>query len=129
VFNAMKNAGKAAVPATCFAYNGEMTACASDDHKCAVLSASPSVIQQAMQIALDDLDGKPTPDKSQPIYQQDATLYTTANATMPLEDIKVNTEALEAGKNVFPDLPQGMALPYSLPAYRDQITPQQAAGK
>jgi hypothetical protein len=30
---------------------------------------------------------------------------------------------------VFPDLPQGMALPYSLPAYRDQITPQQAAGK
>jgi len=129
VFNALKNAGKGNVPATCFAYNGEMTACAANDNKCAILSASPSVIQQAMQIALDDLDGKPTPDKSQPIYQADATLYTTANATVPLEGIKVNTEALVAGKNVFPDLPQGMALPYSLPAYRDQITPQQAVGK
>lgn len=129
VFNAMKNAGKASVPATCFAYNGEMLACAADGNKCAILSASPSVIQQAMEIALDSLDGKPVPALGSTVFQKDATLYTTANATVPLEGIKVNTEALESGKNVFPDLPQGMALPYSLPEFRDQIKPADAVGK
>ncbi len=123
VFNAMKNAGKASVPATCFAYNGEMLACAADGNKCAILSASPSVIQQAMEIALDSLDGKSVPALGSTVFQKDATLYTTANATVPLDGIKVNTEALESGKNVFPDLPQGMALPYSLPEFRDQIKP------
>jgi ribose transport system substrate-binding protein len=129
VFNAMKNAGKPSVPATCFAYNGEMLACAADDNKCAILSASPSVIQQAMQIALDSLDGKPSPELGSMIFQKDATLYTTANATVPLEGIKVNTAALESGKNVFPNLPQGMALPYSLPEFMDQIKPEEAVGK
>jgi hypothetical protein len=46
-----------------------------------------------------------------------------------LEDIAINTETLEAGKNFFPDLPPGMALPYTLPDYAANITANQAAGK
>ena len=35
VFNAFKQAGKAAVPATCYGYNGELGACAQTGHACA----------------------------------------------------------------------------------------------
>jgi ribose transport system substrate-binding protein len=128
VFNAMQNAGKASVPATCFGYNGEMMACASNDNKCAILTTGPGVIQQAMQIALDALDGKPVPPQQELIYQ-DSVLYTTANATIPLEGIEVETAVMEAGKNYYPDLPPGMALPYALDQHMDDITPMQALGK
>ena len=126
VFNSTKTAGLSGVAATCFAYNGEMQACASDGNKCAVLSASPDIMQMAMQIALDALDGKTVPPTGDTIWQ-DTTLFTTAGVT--LDDIKVSTETLEAGKNFFPDLPPGMALPYTLPQYADGISANQAAGK
>lgn len=127
VFNATKTAGLSGVAATCFAYNGEMQACA-DGNKCAVLSAAPTVMQMAMKLALDALDGKDVPPSSQMIFQ-DATLFTTADPAVTLEDISIATETLEAGKNFFPDLPPGMALPYTLPQYADQITANQAVGK
>ena len=49
VFNAFKQAGKQAVPATCYGYNGELGACAQTGHACAVLSGSPDVMQIAMK--------------------------------------------------------------------------------
>jgi ribose transport system substrate-binding protein len=128
VFNATKAAGLSGVAATCFAYNGEMKACA-DGNKCAVLSASPAVMQLAMQIALDALDGKAVPPTSQMIYQDDATLFTTAEPAVTLDDVKVRTETLAAGKNFFPDLSPGMALPYTRPQFADRITANQAVGK
>ncbi len=129
VFNATKAAGLTGVAATCFAYNGEMQACASDGNKCAVLSAAPNIMQMAMEIALNALDGKDTPPPGKTIWQ-DTTLFTTASdPAVTLENIKVHTETLEAGKNFFPDLPPGMALPYTLPQYAADITANQAAGK
>ena len=64
VFNAFKQAGKKAVPATCYGYNGELGACAQPGHACSILSGSPVVMQIAMKVALDVLDGKPAPPKS-----------------------------------------------------------------
>ena len=42
VFNALKAGGKGSVPATCYAYNGELTACAKSGRACAILSGSPN---------------------------------------------------------------------------------------
>jgi ribose transport system substrate-binding protein len=126
VFNAFKAAGKGAVPATCYGYNGELTACSKNGRKCAVLSGSPVVMQIGMKLALDALEGRPTPPKNKwvPVPM---TLFITKNPAVNLKGSGVNIEVMKAGKNFFPNLPAGLALPYTLPQYK--ITPKQAAGK
>lgn len=126
VFNAFKQAGKADVPATCYAYNGEIGACAQSGRACAILSGSPVVMQIGMKLALDALEGRKTPPKNRwvPVPM---TLYITGSPKVNLSGSGVNVEIIKRGKNFFPSLPPGLALPYTLKQY--PITPQQAAGK
>ena len=55
------------------------------------------------------------------------TLYITPTPKVDLSGAAVNVEMIKAGKNFFPNLPAGLALPYTLPGYK--ITPNQAVGK
>jgi len=130
VFNAFKDAGKPAVPATCFAYNGELVACAKKTgHECAILSGSPEVIQTCMQIALKILQGKGKAYKPGPshVYPIPLYLFVTDLSKVHLGSVKgLTIEQIKLGKNAYPNLPPGLALPYSYPQY--PITAQQAAG-
>ncbi|MBA2295853.1 MAG: substrate-binding domain-containing protein [Actinobacteria bacterium] len=126
-FNAFKQAGKPLVPTTCYGYNGELVACAKNKVPCAILSGSPTVVQIAMKLALDALDRKPTPPKT-----KNVTIPWTVYLTGP----KVNLGKIPAGgsvqyvslgKNAFPSLPPGLALPYTLPQYK--ISAGQAVAK
>ena len=130
VFNAFKDAGKAAVPATCFAYNGELVACAKKTgHECAILSGSPEVIQTAMEMALKILQGKGSQYKPGPnhVYPIPLYLFVTNLSKVHLGKPKgLTVEQITLGKNAFPKLPPGLALPYSYPRY--PITAKQAAG-
>ena len=74
VFNAFKQAEQARrVPATCYAYNGELGACAQPGAP-ARSSGCTVVMQIAMKDALDMLDGKPAPPKNK-IIPVPMTLY------------------------------------------------------
>jgi ribose transport system substrate-binding protein len=127
VFNALKAAGKAAVPAVCYGYNGEMTACAQG-HQCAILTNTPGEVQLAMQMALNILKGGTPPKHGNTIIPYPEYLYVTGsphvklNTTIPVQVLKQNV-------NYFPKLPAGLSLPYALPQYVKLISPQQAAGK
>ena len=126
VFNAFKQAGKDAVPATCYGYNGELGACAQSGHACAILSGSPVVMQIAMKIALDILDGKPAPPKNK-IIPVPMTLFITATPKVSVNVPGVKVEVIKKGVNFFPKLPPGLALPYTLPQYK--IAAKDAVGK
>jgi ribose transport system substrate-binding protein len=131
VFNAFKDAGKKAVPATCFGYNGELVACAKGTgHKCAILSGSPEVIQTCMQIAWKILNGTGSKYKPGPshVYPIPLYLFVTDLSKVNLGHPKgITIEQITLHKNAFPKLPPGLALPYSYPQY--PITAKQASGK
>jgi ribose transport system substrate-binding protein len=126
VFNAFKQAGKPAVPATCYGYNGELGACAAPGHACAILSGSPVVMQIAMKVALDVLQGKPAPPKNK-IIPVPMTLFISATPKVSVSVPGVKVEVLKKGVNYFPNLPPGLALPYTLPQYK--IAARDAVGK
>jgi ribose transport system substrate-binding protein len=126
VFNAFKQAGKPAVPATCYGYNGELGACAQKGHQCAILSGSPVVMQIAMKAALDVLEGKPAPPKDK-IIPVPMTLFVSATPKVSVKVPGVKVEVLKKGVNFFPNLPPGLALPYTLPQYK--IAAKDAVGK
>ncbi len=131
VFNALKAAGKAAVPAVCYGYNGEMQACATGGHECAVLTNTPAEVQLAMQIAVKILKGGKPPAHGNTIIPYPMYLYVTAKPAVKLDIAGTPitaVETLKAGVNYFPSLASGLSLPYTLPAYAKEITPQQAAG-
>ena len=126
VFNAMKQAGKENVPATCYGYNGELGACDTGGNECAVLSGSPVVIQIAMQNALAILEGKPAPPKNK-IIPVPMVLFVTATPKVSVKVPGVTVQVIRAGVNYFPKLPAGLALPYTLPQYK--IAAKDAVGK
>jgi ribose transport system substrate-binding protein len=125
IFNAFKQAGLKNVPCTAYGYNGELVACAKNKVPCAILSGSPVVVQIAMKLGLDALMGKPTPAKTKvvpvPMY-----LFLTG-PKVKLVNPGVATQYVKLGKNAFPALAPGLALPYTLPQYK--ISPQAAAAK
>jgi ribose transport system substrate-binding protein len=128
-FTAFKNAGISTVPATtCYGYNGELVACAKQNAKCAILTGSPEVVQIALKTALDVLDGAAKPPTSQTIPVP-MTLYTSASSGFQAKQNPANVaiENIVLGKNAYPALPPGLALPFSLPQYA--ITANQAAGR
>jgi ribose transport system substrate-binding protein len=127
VFNALKAAGKSAVPAVCYGYNGEMTACA-EGHQCAILTNTPGEVQLAMQIALKILKGGTPPKHGNTIIPYPEYLYVTASPAVKLKTT-IPVQTLKENVNYFPKLAAGLSLPYALPQYVKQITPQQAAGK
>jgi ribose transport system substrate-binding protein len=133
-FNALKAAGKAAVPTVCYGYNGEMTACASAGHQCAILTNTPAQVQLAMQLAVNVLQGKQKKPHGGPQqkywigYPMD--LYVTATPKVKLSSGHVTlVQVLKKNVNYFPALPVGLSLPYTLPQFQKFITPQAAAGK
>jgi ribose transport system substrate-binding protein len=126
VFNAFKQANKSAVPATCYGYNGELGTCAQAGHECAILSGSPVVMQIAMKQALDVLEGKPAPPKNK-IIPVPMTLFISATPHVTVKVPGVNVQVLKSGVNFFPNLPPGLALPYTLPQYK--IAANNAVGK
>jgi ribose transport system substrate-binding protein len=128
VFNVFKQAGKSAVPATCYGYNGELGICAQTGHACAVLSGSPDVMQIAMKEALDVLEGKPAPPKNK-IIPVPMTLFITATPKVSVSVPGLHVEVIKKNVNFFPSLPPGLALPYTLPQYKSQIAPKDAVGK
>jgi ribose transport system substrate-binding protein len=136
VFNALKAAGKPAVPAICYGYDGEMTACAQSGHECAILTNAPGQVQSTMELALGILQGtKPKPHSG---YAQKywvsypMTVYVTATPKVNL--VKPNVplftiQTLKSGVNFFPKLAAGLSLPYTNSNYAKLITPEEAAGK
>ena len=78
VFNAFKQAGKRDVPATCYGYNGELGACAQSGRACAVLSGSPVVMQIAMKVALDKLEGEAAAEEQDHSRADDALHHADA---------------------------------------------------
>jgi ribose transport system substrate-binding protein len=128
VFNALKAAGKPAVPAVCYGYNGEMTACATGGHQCAILTNTPGEVQLAMKIALGILQGGTPPKHGNTIIPYPMYMYITASPKVTL-NTTVPVQVLKENVNYFPKLASGLSLPYALPQYVKEITPQQAAGK
>ncbi|MGO9963849.1 MAG: substrate-binding domain-containing protein [Acidimicrobiales bacterium] len=125
IFKAFQEAGKPIVPTTCYGYNGEMVSCVQMKASCAILSGSPVVVQIAMKLALDAVEGKATPPTSQ-TQPVPMTLFFTG-PHIALTNPGVTTASVVLGTNAFPNLPPGLALPFSLPQYK--ITPMEAAGK
>ncbi len=125
VFNAFKQAGKKVVPTTCYGYNGELVACAKLKAPCAILSGAPIVVQQALKLGLDAMDGKPVPSKSKDIPVA-WTVYVSGPA-VKIDNPGGDVQRIVIGKNAFPALAPGLALPYTLPQYK--ISAQQAAAK
>jgi ribose transport system substrate-binding protein len=133
-FNALKAAGLKPVPVVCYAYNGEMEACAAAGHECALLTNATGQVQLAMQLALNILEKKvPRPHGGE--AQQDWISYpmyvytsSTPNVTLDWKGLATAVQTLKSGVNFFPNLSPGLSLPYTLPQFAKEITPQQAAG-
>lgn len=133
-FNALKAAGKAAVPTVCYGYNGEMEACAEAGHECAILTNSTGQVQTAMLLALNVLEGKekaPHGGYAQadwipyPMY---VYITATPKVTLATSPDVTSVQVLQKNVNFFPSLPAGLSLPYTLPQFAKYITPQEAAG-
>ena len=125
-FTAFKDDGVSALPAaTCFGYNGELLACAQDHAKCAILTGSPVVVQIALKLALDVLDGssKPSTATTVPVPM---LLYTSGTPGFkPTQNPgNLGIDPIVVGKNCYPSLAPGLALPFTLPQYN--ITAAQA---
>lgn len=136
VENALKAAGLAALPVTCYGYNGELRQCIVNHWLCGVSTGAPTGIQIAMKTALDILDGKANPPKNKVIPNPE-WIYVTNKASfhpkktfgipvVQIKQIKCGTKPPPPGTTCS-DLPAGMAMPFSLPAY--PVSGLAAAGK
>jgi ribose transport system substrate-binding protein len=125
-FTAFKSAGITGIPAaSCFGYNGELLACAQDHAKCAVLTGSPVVVQIALKLTLDVLDGTSKPSKAATVPVP-MLLYTSGTPGFrPMQNpANLGIDPIVVGKNAYPQLAPGLALPFTLPQYN--ITAAQA---
>lgn len=129
VFRAFGQAGISEVPAaTCYGYNGEMVACVEARAPCAILTGPPTVVQIAMETALKALEGEEVPEPSEVIPVPMKLYVTNTTEFEPAENpANVEIEEVVLGENAFPDLPPGLALPFTLDTY--DVTAEQAAGK
>jgi ribose transport system substrate-binding protein len=126
-FNAFSQAGKKLVPTTCYGYNGELVACARRAVPCAILSGSPTVVQVAMKLALDSLEGRRTPPKTTTVRIPWTLFLTGPQVNLGKLPTGGKAEYVKLGQNAFPKLPPGLALPYTLSQYK--ISPTQAVAK
>jgi ribose transport system substrate-binding protein len=129
VFKAFSNAKISATPAaTCYGYNGELVACAKQKAKCAILTGSPVVVQTAMEVVLKALDGQGAPPKDEQVPVPMKLYVSNSEGFQPKENpANVEIENIELGKNAYPDLPPGLALPFTSDTY--DISAEQASGK
>ena len=89
------------------------------------MSGSPEVIQTCMEMALKILQGKGSqykPGPSHVLYPIPLYLFVTDLSKVHLGKPKgLTVEQITLGKNAFPKLPPGLALPYwvsTVPHYR-----------
>ena len=136
VENAMKAAGLKAVPSTCYGYNGELRLCLQNHWQCGVSTGAPTGIQIAMKTALDILEGKANPPKNVVIPNPEWIYVTNRAAFHPKKTFGIPVVQIVqkvCGSKAPPpgttcsDLPAGMAMPFTLPAY--PISGLKAAGK
>jgi ribose transport system substrate-binding protein len=136
VENALTAAGLKPVPVTCYGYNGELRLCIQKHWTCGVSTGAPTGIQIAMRTALDILDGKANPPKNKVIPNPEWIYVTNSAAFHPKKTFGIPVVQIRqrrCGSNTPPpgttcsDLPAGMAMPFTLPAY--PISGIKAAGK
>lgn len=129
IFSAFKQAGKKLVACTAYSYNGELVACVQNKVPCAALSASTDIVQVAMKLGLDVMEGKSAVTKGG-YLQEPMTLFLTG-PKVPLVNIgpasTLHVEYVKLGVNAFPKLAPGLMLPYTLAQYK--ISPEEAAAK
>jgi ribose transport system substrate-binding protein len=136
VENALKAAGLQPLPVTCYGYNGELRECITNHWQCGVSTGAPTGIQIAMKTALDILDGKANPPKNKVIPNPEWIYVTNKSSFHPKKTFgipvvqiaqrKCGTTAPKPGTTCS-DLPAGMAMPFTLPAY--PLSGLKAAGK
>ncbi len=136
VENALKAAGLQPLPVTCYGYNGELRQCVVNHWQCGVSTGAPTGIQIAMKTALDILEGKANPPKNVVIPNPEWIYVTNSAAFHPkktfgipvvqIKQIKCGTTPPPPGTTCS-DLPAGMAMPFTLPAYK--VSGLAAAGK
>jgi len=136
VENALKRAGLAPVPVTCYGYNGELRQCLANHWMCGVSTGAPTGIQIAMKTALDILEGKANPAKNVVIPNPEWIYVSNASSFHPKKTFGIPVVQLTSrvcGSKTPPpgttcsDLPAGMAMPFTLPEYA--ISGVSAAGK
>jgi ribose transport system substrate-binding protein len=136
VENALKSAGLQPLPVTCYGYNGELRQCVVNHWQCGVSTGAPTGIQIAMKTALDILDGKANPPKNKVIANPEWIYVTGSPSFHPKKTFGipvVQVTQRTCGTKTPPpgttcsDLPAGMAMPFTLPAY--PVSGLAAAGK
>lgn len=136
VENAMTAAGLKPVPSTCYGYNGELRLCLQNHWECGVSTGAPTGIQIAMRTALAILDGTAKPPKNVVIPNPEWIYITNSSSFHPKKTFGIPvvqiTQRACGNKTPPPgttcsDLPAGMAMPFTLPAY--PISGLKAAGK
>jgi ribose transport system substrate-binding protein len=136
VENALKSAGLQPLPVTCYGYNGELRQCLADHWMCGVSTGAPTGIQIAMKTALDILEGKANPPKNVVIPNPEWIYVTNASSFHPKKTFGIPVVQITSrvcGSTTPPpgttcsDLPAGMAMPFTLPAF--MISGTAAAGK
>ena len=120
---ALEDAGRKLVPVIGGSYNISAVTCARIPGAACILGSNPPYLAaEAMKLAVEILDGK-TPHEKHILVTGP---FLTTNPAPLLHFSDAVMEKLEVNKNAFPNLPPGLALPFS-PNWAE-ITAQEAAG-
>jgi ribose transport system substrate-binding protein len=107
---ALENAGRPLVPVAGGAYNVAALACVQTPGAHCILESNPAYLSaEAIKLAMDVLEGNPPKEKH--IYLHGPFLSTDPMPSKLYPDVKM--DKILVGKNAFPDLPPGLALPIS----------------
>ena len=105
---ALQDAGRPLVPVAGGAYNTASLVCAQTPGAQCILESNPAYLSaEAMKLAVAVLDGNPPKEKH--IYLHGPFLSTDPMPSKLFPEIGM--EKIEIGKNAFPDLAPGLALP------------------
>jgi ribose transport system substrate-binding protein len=120
---ALQDAGRPLVPVAGGAYNVASLFCAQTKGADCILESNPAYLSaEALKLAVDLLDGKKVAQKH--IYLHGPFLSTDPQTSKLYPNVTM--EKIEIGKNAFPDLAPGLALPIT-PDWVS-ISAQEAAG-
>lgn len=120
---ALEDAGRKLVPVIGGSYNISAVTCAQTPGAACILGSNPPYLSaEAMKLAVEILNGKTPHEKH--ILMTGPFLSTNPAPLTLFSDVAM--EKIEVNKNAFPNLPPGLALPFS-PNWVE-ITAQEAAG-
>jgi ribose transport system substrate-binding protein len=105
---ALQDAGRPLVPVAGGAYNVASLFCANTKGADCILESNPAYLSaEALKLAVDLLDGKKVKEKHIYLHGPFLTTEVMKSKLFP----NVTMEKIEIGKNAFPDLAPGLALP------------------